>query len=104
MLLRMRASADWVPLSSRSLAAGGLLLLLFCCNAQRATGATPYTYEWLGATSGASDGNLNGTLAKSNAELVEKIVRISRDVGRDIASAAEARVITGLAKPASMAA
>jgi 3-keto-5-aminohexanoate cleavage enzyme len=48
--------------------------------------------------------DLNGTLAKSNAELVEKIVRISRDVGRDIASAAEARVITGLAKPASAAA
>lgn len=48
--------------------------------------------------------DLHGTLAKNNAELVEKIVRISRDIGREIATAAEARVITGLAQPASMAA
>jgi 3-keto-5-aminohexanoate cleavage enzyme len=42
-----------------------------------------------------------GTLARSNAELVEKIVRVSRELGRDIASAQEARGITGLAsKPA----
>jgi 3-keto-5-aminohexanoate cleavage enzyme len=37
-----------------------------------------------------------GTLAKSNAELVEKIVRVSRELGRDIASPQEARSITGL--------
>jgi 3-keto-5-aminohexanoate cleavage enzyme len=37
------------------------------------------------------------TYAKSNAELVEKIVRISRELGRDIASPNEARKITGLA-------
>jgi 3-keto-5-aminohexanoate cleavage enzyme len=49
--------------------------------------------------------DLNGTLAKSNAELVEKIVRISRELGRDIASAEEARGITGLqAQPASVGA
>lgn len=40
--------------------------------------------------------DLNGTLAKSNAELVEKIVRIARELGRDIASVEEARVISGL--------
>jgi 3-keto-5-aminohexanoate cleavage enzyme len=34
--------------------------------------------------------------AKSNAELVEKIVRISRELGREIASPEEARQITGL--------
>lgn len=32
-----------------------------------------------------------GEYARSNAELVEKIVRISRDIGREIASPAEAR-------------
>ena len=36
------------------------------------------------------------TYAKSNAELVEKIVRISRELGREIASPDEARKITGL--------
>ena len=40
--------------------------------------------------------DLKGTLAKTNAELVEKIVRISRELGRDIASPEEARKITGL--------
>jgi 3-keto-5-aminohexanoate cleavage enzyme len=35
-------------------------------------------------------------LARSNAELVEKIVRISRDLGRDIATVDEARQVTGL--------
>jgi 3-keto-5-aminohexanoate cleavage enzyme len=38
-----------------------------------------------------------GTLAKSNAELVDKMVRIARDLGRDVASPEEARRITGLA-------
>ena len=33
----------------------------------------------------------DGVLAKSNAELVEKIVRISRELGREIASSKEAR-------------
>jgi 3-keto-5-aminohexanoate cleavage enzyme len=37
-----------------------------------------------------------GEYARSNAELVEKIVRISRELGREIASPAEARRITGL--------
>jgi 3-keto-5-aminohexanoate cleavage enzyme len=42
--------------------------------------------------------DLRGTLARSNAELVDKIVRISRELGRDIASVDEARRISGLAK------
>jgi 3-keto-5-aminohexanoate cleavage enzyme len=37
-----------------------------------------------------------GELAKSNAELVEKVVRIARELGRDIATPAEARKILGL--------
>ncbi|MDF2880753.1 MAG: 3-keto-5-aminohexanoate cleavage protein [Clostridiaceae bacterium] len=37
-----------------------------------------------------------GVLAKSNGELVEKIVRISRELGREIASPSEARAILGL--------
>jgi 3-keto-5-aminohexanoate cleavage enzyme len=45
-----------------------------------------------------------GTLARSNAELVEKIVRIAREIGRDIASVEEARSITGLHKPVGAAA
>jgi 3-keto-5-aminohexanoate cleavage enzyme len=45
--------------------------------------------------------DLNGTLARSNAELVEKIVRIAKELGREIASVDEARSITGLrGKPA----
>lgn len=38
----------------------------------------------------------HGTLARNNGELVEKIVRISRELGREIASVEEAREITGL--------
>jgi len=37
-----------------------------------------------------------GILAKSNAELVEKVVRIARELGREIATADEARKILGL--------
>jgi len=37
-----------------------------------------------------------GVLAKSNAELVEKLVRIARELGREIASPDEARQILGL--------
>ena len=37
-----------------------------------------------------------GVLAKSNAELVEKMVRIARDLGREVASPTEARQILGL--------
>ncbi len=37
-----------------------------------------------------------GVLAKSNAELVEKIVRIAKELGRDIATPDEARVILNL--------
>ena len=37
-----------------------------------------------------------GVLAKSNAELVEKMVRIARELGREIASPEEARCILNL--------
>ena len=37
-----------------------------------------------------------GVLAKSNAELVEKLVRIARELGREIATPDEARGILGL--------
>ncbi len=37
-----------------------------------------------------------GVLARSNGELVEKVVRISRELGREIASPAEAREILSL--------
>ena len=37
-----------------------------------------------------------GVLAKSNAELVEKVVRIAKELGREIATPDEARAILGL--------
>jgi len=37
-----------------------------------------------------------GVLAKSNAELVEKAVRVIRDLGGEVATPAEARAILGL--------
>jgi len=37
-----------------------------------------------------------GRMAKSNAELVEKAARLSRDLGRPVANAAEARGLLGL--------
>ncbi|MDD3400208.1 MAG: 3-keto-5-aminohexanoate cleavage protein [Eubacteriales bacterium] len=37
-----------------------------------------------------------GVLAKSNGELVEKVVRIAKELGREIATPAEARAILGL--------
>ena len=37
-----------------------------------------------------------GTMAKSNADLVEKACRLARDLGRDLATAAEARTQLGL--------
>jgi len=37
-----------------------------------------------------------GVLAKSNAELVEKVVRIAGELGRDVATPDEARSILGL--------
>ena len=37
-----------------------------------------------------------GVLAKSNAELVEKVVRIAKELGREIATPAETRKILGL--------
>ena len=37
-----------------------------------------------------------GVLAKSNAELVEKVVRLAKELGREVASPAEAREILGL--------
>lgn len=39
-----------------------------------------------------------GVLAKSNAQFVDRIVRISREYGREIASPAAARTILGLPK------
>jgi 3-keto-5-aminohexanoate cleavage enzyme len=41
-----------------------------------------------------------GEYARSNAELVEKIARISRELGREIASQEEARQIISLEKRA----
>jgi 3-keto-5-aminohexanoate cleavage enzyme len=37
-----------------------------------------------------------GVMAKSNAELVEKVVRIARELGREIATPEEARTILHL--------
>jgi len=37
-----------------------------------------------------------GVLAKSNGELVEKVVRLAKELGREIATPAEARAILGL--------
>ena len=37
-----------------------------------------------------------GVLAKTNGELVEKVVRIAKELGREIATPAEAREILGL--------
>lgn len=39
-----------------------------------------------------------GVLAKSNGELVEKVVRMAKELGREIATPAEAREILGLKK------
>jgi len=39
-----------------------------------------------------------GVLAKSNGELVEKVVRLAHELGREIATPAEARKILGLTK------
>jgi uncharacterized protein (DUF849 family) len=38
-----------------------------------------------------------GVMAKSNGELVETAARLTRDVGRTLATVAEARVMLGLA-------
>jgi 3-keto-5-aminohexanoate cleavage enzyme len=38
----------------------------------------------------------SGKLARSNAELVEKIVRIARELGREVAAPGEARAILGM--------
>lgn len=45
-----------------------------------------------------------GVLAKSNGELVEKVVRIARELGREIATPDEAREILGLKRVSKMAA
>jgi 3-keto-5-aminohexanoate cleavage enzyme len=37
-----------------------------------------------------------GVLAKSNGELVEKVVRMAKELGREIATPQEARAILGL--------
>ncbi|MDL2330907.1 3-keto-5-aminohexanoate cleavage protein [Odoribacter sp. OttesenSCG-928-A06] len=39
-----------------------------------------------------------GVLAKSNGELVEKVVRLAKELGREVATPAEAREILGLKK------
>ena len=41
---------------------------------------------------------LKGVLAKSNGELVEKVVRIAKELGREIATPDQAREILGLKK------
>ena len=40
-----------------------------------------------------------GVLAESNSQLVEKVVRISKELGREIASPYEARILLGLRNP-----
>jgi 3-keto-5-aminohexanoate cleavage enzyme len=40
----------------------------------------------------------NGDLAKTNAQLVDVVVKMAREIGREVASPAEAREIIGLAK------
>lgn len=40
-----------------------------------------------------------GVLAKSNVQMVERMVRISREYGRDVASSDETRTILGLRRP-----
>ena len=40
-----------------------------------------------------------GRLAKSNAEMVERAVRIAKEIGRPIASPAQAREMIGLGEP-----
>jgi 3-keto-5-aminohexanoate cleavage enzyme len=37
-----------------------------------------------------------GVLSKSNADLVEKVVRIAKELGREVATPDEARKILGL--------
>lgn len=39
-----------------------------------------------------------GVLAKSNGELVAKVVRLAKELGREVATSAEAREILGLKK------
>ena len=39
-----------------------------------------------------------GELAKSNAQLVERVVRLAKEFGREIATPDEARAILGLKK------
>jgi 3-keto-5-aminohexanoate cleavage enzyme len=39
-----------------------------------------------------------GVLAKSNGELVAKVVRLAKELGREIATPAEAREMLGLKK------
>jgi 3-keto-5-aminohexanoate cleavage enzyme len=39
-----------------------------------------------------------GVLAKSNAELVEKVVRLARELGREIAQPDEVRQMLGIQK------
>lgn len=38
----------------------------------------------------------DGSLARTNAELVDVVVRMARDIGREVATPAEARAITGV--------
>ena len=43
----------------------------------------------------------SGELAKNNAQLIERVVRIARELNREIASPSEARTILGLSPRAS---
>jgi 3-keto-5-aminohexanoate cleavage enzyme len=40
-----------------------------------------------------------GVLATSNAHLVERVARLSRELGREVASPAEARALLGVGGP-----
>jgi 3-keto-5-aminohexanoate cleavage enzyme len=39
-----------------------------------------------------------GQLAKSNAQLVERIVRVAKEIGREVATPAQAREMLGIPK------
>ncbi len=46
----------------------------------------------------------DGSLSRTNAELVDVVVRMARDIGREVASPDEARAIVGIRRDASAAA
>jgi 3-keto-5-aminohexanoate cleavage enzyme len=46
----------------------------------------------------------NGTLSTTNAQLVDVVVRMAREIGREVASPDEARQIVGIRRGAAAAA